>query len=84
MKKILWVIPALFGLMLSGAERPVSSTEMMEMQMPSELLKRLPTESWRCAYADKKEFADPDFDDRNWETVNINAPLSGKNRPKNF
>ncbi len=84
MKKFLFIIPALLCFALCGAERPIPGAEMMEMQIPSELLKRLPTGGWKCVYGDKKEYASPDFDDRNWETVKINAPLSGKNRPKNM
>ena len=69
---------------LFAGERPISGEEMLSMQLPSTPLLTLPTDNWRCSYADKKEFADPDFDDSAWTKVQINRPLSGKNRPQDM
>ncbi len=84
MKYLYFAVLTLFCLSVFAGERVVSSSEMLDMRMSSRELLTLPTTSWRCIYADEKEFSDPDFDDSQWDEVNINTPLSGKNRPKNM
>lgn len=81
MKKICLLIMALLGWNIIAAERPIPSAEMLEMRLDSRELLTLPENNWRFVYADRKEFASPDFDDSRWSTVRINAPLTGKNKP---
>ena len=69
---------------LFSGERAITGEEMLSMQLPSTPLLTLPVDNWRCTYADKKEFADPEFDDSAWTKVQINRQLSGKNRPQDM
>ena len=57
MKKLYPFIAALLFLPVFAGERPVSSAEMLEMQISSQPLLTLPTTNWRCIYADKEVFA---------------------------
>jgi hypothetical protein len=83
-KKLFIFSCAVFMLPLFSGERAITGEEMLGMQLPSTPLLTLPVDNWRCTYADKKEFADPDFDDSAWTKVQINRQLSGKNRPQDM
>lgn len=84
MKKITFFTALVSCLTVFAAERPVTSAEMLELRMESREYFTFPETGWRFVYADRKEFASPDFDDSQWGTVRVNAPLTGKNKPVNM